>query len=294
MIVGASDRMLSAPDIKFEPPQLKIFQFTAGVVALVAGDPYAQMSICYEVTRALKLRALQNRPDETVLGIASLYAEAFSKQRRDIAETKYLKPLGLDVGEFLTRHSEFSGGLVSDLASDMRHLSLDAEAIIAGHDVSGHHIYVVEDPGTLKCADAVAFAAIGSGKSHADSQFMMARHTKDTPFHTALLQAYAAKKRAEVSPTVGTETDLFYISGKDGFQRIHPRLFTAINQVYETLELNIDEAQQQADQEARHFLERHIEGDTGQAPPTEIDNPPEPTESRKPGERKRRDRRTKK
>ena len=34
--------MLSAPDIKFEPPQQKIYRFHDYAIALVAGDPYAQ------------------------------------------------------------------------------------------------------------------------------------------------------------------------------------------------------------------------------------------------------------
>lgn len=43
------------------------------------------------------------------------------------------------------------------------------------------------DPGVVACADSVAFASIGSGKSHADSYFMLVHHTRFAPFHKALL-----------------------------------------------------------------------------------------------------------
>ena len=73
MIVGASDRMLSAPDIKFEPPQSKIYSFGENVIALLAGDPYAQRSICYETSRVLEARKKANKSIDTVEGIATLF-----------------------------------------------------------------------------------------------------------------------------------------------------------------------------------------------------------------------------
>lgn len=260
MIVGASDRMLSAPDIKFEPPQMKIYQFTPNIVALCAGDPYAQIGICYEVSRAIDARTGTPKAANTVDAIAKLYGEAFSKHRRERAETRYLKPLGLDVNELVMRQSEFDPEFVSGVTSDLRHLPLDIETIIVGNDDSGHHLYIVDDPGDVRCADAIAFAAIGSGKSHAESQFMMARHTKQTPFHTALLQTYAAKKRAEVTPTVGGETDLFFI-GAERFKLVHEELGRAVDRTFRALEEVSAEARDRADQQVRQYLIRHLSGD---------------------------------
>ena len=263
MIVGASDRMISAPDIKFEPPQMKIFQFTPDVIALVAGDPYVQTAMCYDTAKALEARRIRGETD-TVAGIARLYGEAFTKHRRERAENKFLKPVGLDAHEFLMRQSDFDRDFVDKAVRDMQCLSLDVETIIAGKDASGYHIYIIDDPGDVRCADAIGFASIGTGKNHANSQFMMARHTKQTLFHTALLQTYAAKKRAEVSPTVGGETDLFYVGIESGFEMIHSDVFKAIDAAYKALEGVALEARSKADEQVRQFIIEHLDRAAGE------------------------------
>jgi hypothetical protein len=79
-----------------------------------------------------------------------------------------------------------------------------------GIDHSGPHIYVVRNS-DVSCQDPVGFAAIGAGHWHAESQFMFAGHVRLRPFPETLLLVYSAKKRAEVAPGVGAETDMFMI-----------------------------------------------------------------------------------
>ena len=45
---------------------------------------------------------------------------------------------------------------------------------------------------------------------------MMARHTRYVPSHKVVLDAFVAKRRSEMTPTVGGVTDLFFI-GVNGF-----------------------------------------------------------------------------
>ena len=73
-------------------------------------------------------------------------------------------------------------------------------------------IFVVRD-GYLSCEDVVGFASVGSGSRHAESQMMLARHAWNADLDPTLLTTYLAKKRAEVAPGVGTETDMFMITG---------------------------------------------------------------------------------
>jgi hypothetical protein len=253
MIVGASDRMLSAPDIKFEPPQKKLYGFHDNAIALVAGDPYTQIAICDETSRAMALK-----PRGTIKELAALYADAFSAHRRRIAEAKYLKPLGLDANSFMDRSPDFRSDLVSDLRLDLQREPLDAEAIIAGFDDTGPHLFVVADPGVVSCADSIAFASIGTGKSHADSYFMMAHHTRQTPSHKALLDTYVAKRRSEVSPTVGSATDLFYI-GARGFQDVADGIKRELEQIYQALEHKIATASGAAAQAATKAINEYVE-----------------------------------
>lgn len=271
MMVGASDRMLSSSDIKFEPPQMKIFRITPKIVALVAGDPSAQMSICTNTERTLQIRQASGKAKDTVEEAAQLYADAFTAYRREIAVTRYLKPLGLDAHEFIERQSEFRGDFVTEIMSNLQGHSLEAETIIAGVDEDGPHIYIVSDPGIALCMDAIGFACIGSGKHHADAQFMLAHHTKQSPVHTALLQTYIAKKRAEGSPTVGNWTDLFFINA-EGFQLLHHDLVREFHDVYMRFDNRNKENTATADIDARDTLVTFLNREPA-APDTEVLEP---------------------
>lgn len=127
----------------------------------------------------------------------------------------------------------------------------------AGRDDNGAHLFVVTDPGILTCADSVAFASIGTGKPHADSYFMMAHHTRNTDSHKALLDIYIAKRRSEVSPTVGADTDLFVIGG-DGFRdidsEIQKRLEAIRAELDERIRMVVDIAGKEATQAIDAYL----------------------------------------
>jgi len=248
--------MLSAVDIQFEPPQTKIYQFLPSVIGLVAGDPYAQMAICESTAAHIRY---SRTPFTTVEQVALVYAEKFSKYRRERAETKILKPQGLDANSLMDRQQDFRREVVADLMHRMEESRIEVEAIIAGLDPDGTaHILVVNDPGYIDCADAVAFASIGAGKQHADSQFMMARHTRNVPWQGALFSTYVAKKRAEVAPTVGmTHTDLFFV-GLNGYQAISDSIHDVIRSSWETLEFSIAADTEAANNRVDNFLDQYL------------------------------------
>ena len=258
--------MLSAPDIKFEPPQRKLYPFNENTVALVAGDPYAQISICDETARVLKLK-----PRLRTKEIADLYAEAFSAHRRQLAEAKHLKPLGLDANSFMDRSQDFRSDLVSDLRLAMQREILDAETIIAGRDDTGAHLFVVTDPGIVTCADSVAFASIGTGKPHADSYFMMAHHTRNTHSHKVLLDTYIAKRRSEVSPTVGPTTDLFFI-GNDGFREVADEIQQRLEAIREELDRRIATAADVATKDATAAINEYVEETARSRQPPQVES----------------------
>lgn len=282
MVVGASDRMLSGEDIQFEPPQLKIYSFShvsrVSAIALVAGDPYAQMSICNSTAEFIRTA---KRPPTTVEEVAAIYAERFSAHRRSIAETAILKPHGLDANALLDRQQDLRGDVVADLMRRMEDRKLAVETIITGCDSTGAHIFVVTDPGQVECFDSQAFASIGSGKQHAESQFMLARHTRDVPWPQGLLSTYIAKKRAEVTPTVGRlATDLFFVDVSTGYQLISFEIHDRIRAVYDGLELRIAAETNLAHLDAQHELTAIVNRPPPQpAPPTGTPSPPQQAET---------------
>jgi hypothetical protein len=50
LVVGASDRMITAGDVQFEPQQTKIAQLTSSLALMVAGDTDLQTEIIADVT----------------------------------------------------------------------------------------------------------------------------------------------------------------------------------------------------------------------------------------------------
>lgn len=209
MIVGASDRMLTAGDIEFEPPQSKIFllsHYPHHFVGLTAGEASAQATICTDTLNRVVTNQITN-----VGEVAQEYGRHFSEYRRTQAERRLLAPLGLNMDALINHNHNLPQECVTRLIHELREEQIGAEAIITGVDQSGAHIYVIRDPGHVFCHDSVAFSAIGIGAEHAGSQFMFARYTMEWTFPRAMLLTYYAKKRAEVAPGVGLETDMFCI-----------------------------------------------------------------------------------
>jgi hypothetical protein len=149
-------------------------------------------------------------------------------------ERLLLAPLGLDSDTFVSRQQEMDPDLVSNLAEKFLEESgdLGAEAIIAGVDSTGPHIYHIDDPGLSVCRDRSAFWAIGIGARHFETNFMSSGYDRTFPLVSSMLLAFSAKKQAERAPGVGKITDMFIVGRKGGFL-FRPEMVQAVQQHYE-------------------------------------------------------------
>lgn len=205
-IIGASDRLVTYGDTEYEQSEPKILQLASNTVALTSGSPEAHVRIHSRVSTRLV-----GVTDPTVDQIAEFYAEEFALLRRQKAERKYLTPLGLTTWSFLNNQTNLTAAALHTLMEHLAEEDLGSEAIIAGVDQSGPHIYVVEDPGEATCYDMDGWAAIGSGFRHADQQFIRDKYHRKWAMDEAFLLTYLAKKRADITPGVGPQTDMFFI-----------------------------------------------------------------------------------
>jgi hypothetical protein len=215
MIIGAADRMLTVGEIiEYEPEATnKIYQFSSAIFAMLAGDFGMQTEILRGVISTVNDR-IAAEPEKwlDVKWVAEMYAENFKKCHLCRAENAILAPQGLDLTSFLKDQKNLNPEFVKQIASKLAQFqSPGVEAILCGHDVTGAHIYVVDNSANVTCHDVVGFAAIGIGNWHANSQFMFANHTPFRGFAETLLLTYSAKKRAEVAPGVGADTDMFIV-----------------------------------------------------------------------------------
>ena len=266
MIIGMSDRMLTAGDIQFQPSSSKIWQITSSIAMMAAGDVGLQTEIWTQVRKSVNTR-IQEKPGEwfRVEEVAALYRAAYFNLKRHRAEMEILAPLGLDSDSFLTRQKVMDAELVSKIAQELISYRMpDVAAIIAGNNpmhgaakgstvVSGH-LFAVEN-GAVSCADKVGFACVGAGAWHANSAMMQAGHTPSTSIPNALLNVYTAKRRAEVAPGVGIETDNFIVTSALGsYSDLKNDVIEAVIKAYNDSSKQNERARKKAENSINEYL----------------------------------------
>jgi 20S proteasome alpha/beta subunit len=256
-IVGAADRMLTAGDVEFEPPQTKVLAVTSSIALMIAGDASLQIEIIH-VLQARVAEQIRSTPDEwiKVRTVADCYYRYFQEARNSRSEKAILNPLGLTRETFITKQSHMDSTLVNKLASELVNYSVaEVQAIIAGLDSDGPHIYVVDNRG-VEARDSAGFAAIGAGYWHANSQIMFAEHARWKPMPDTLFLTYAAKKRAEVAPGVGEATDMFMIGPALGsYFQIGDHVLEALKGIYGNTRERARQSQEQSRLEVNKCVE---------------------------------------
>lgn len=256
VIFGAADRMKTAGDIQFEPSTPKIIPLTSSIAIMIAGDAALHAEIVQDLWNSVSIR-IKEEPTNwlKVKDLAYLYSHFYNLCKLKRAENTILTPLGLNRDSFITRQHEMSQEFVTTLSKELLSYNLPyAAVIITGIDDEGAHIYVVHGD-QLSCMDTIGFASIGIGSRHAESQLMLARHSVNSPLPETLLLTYSAKKRSEVSPGVGKETDMFMIGPNLGsFTTLNPDVMKKLDDEYK----KIIESENNLLNEAKKEVTRYI------------------------------------
>jgi hypothetical protein len=271
-LIGVSDRMLTAGngDIEFEPEQGKFWVFSPAIVALSSGDATIQAELLKQTHKPVK-DWIVAAPDQwvNVKDVASLYCQKFRELRRERAEAAILTPLGLDIPSFLANQATMERELVNRIADRLLDWEFPdvLEAIFMGIDndgpvnEKGEKLNYIQLYATyydkLSCFNTVGFAAIGIGKSHAESQITFTGHWPLKPFDETLLLAYAAKKRAEAAPGVGKNTDMLVIGpGIGSTLKVEDKHLKELDQIYQKSRAASIKAVGIAQKETKSFVER--------------------------------------
>jgi len=145
------------------------------------------------------------------------YITFYNRRKHKEAEQKFLQPFGFDQKSFNDEQKNLAPKVAEHLAAEMigYDVEYEVETIFTGVDDSGAHIYQIVENEAM-CCDPVGFAAIGSGGRHAESQFMLSRHSSSATLDETLFLLHSAKKESEVAPGVGAATDMFTIGPNKG------------------------------------------------------------------------------
>ena len=263
MVIGAADRMLSVPDTEYEPAQHKVWTISTSIAAVWAGDTELVTELLTAVTEIVRKR-IERHPHTwwEVENVARVYQSQYRRVAARRSESRILSPLRLTGETFISRQKEMNDSLVLQVAADLWNFQLPtAEIIFTGTDHKGTHIYSSIN-GDLAWRNAVGFAAVGSGASHANSQMMFRRHSKWTGVPDTLFSVHSAKRRAEVAPGVGKATDMFVIGPSLGsFFLIPEPLLNQLDTVYQGAQQATDKAIEEARQGIASYLEK-LEADS--------------------------------
>jgi len=225
-VVTVSDRMVSSGDmtITFEPDRPKYNKITGKCVVLTAGtllEPCLIEDIQEKGKNELDIRKL-----------VQVCKEEFSLAKAKRIEEEILRPHGFNsFGDFHEKSQRLHDAIIMQLNEAIRRHSLDLVLLVAGVDDKGGHLWIVSDPGSDACFDAVGFCCPGVGQRHTDPVFALYRYSSAISPKEALLIAYEAKKRAEMAGGIGLTTDATIIS-EDGIKEIVPETLQELEEIH--------------------------------------------------------------
>ena len=251
MIVGASDRMVTAGDTEFQPEAMKGGQLTETSAFLWAGNA----SLQGEVFTGIRPTIAAN-PTMTVHEIAHAYQRSYGDVRMRRAEAQYLSRLGLTWESFLAGQNRLDRGLVrrvEETLSAAPWMGDDGVATIFAGCEPEPHIYLCSND-EVHSLDNIGFVAIGTGARHAESHFMLEGHTRKSSIFQTLYRTYVAKKHAEAAPGVGQQTDMFAV-GPGGYLQIAEIAIRVFERTRGNVEIATDGLKHEAWEATKKLLE---------------------------------------
>jgi hypothetical protein len=267
MIVGAADRMITARNTEFEVPSLskeranapvlKVVPLNKHVVAMISGDAgfqsQALQHLWQKLAESRKAEANAFVSSVKINEIGQHYTEFCNAKMRS-ATDNLLAPYGLTTESFLEKQRSLSNDFVELMVSEIEKIrrNTGSDIIFCGIDETGCHVLICNGSDS-STADSFGFAAIGSGSEHAESQFMLAEHCRDDCLEDTILLSYIAKKRSEVSPGVGTQTDMFAIPPTGVYFLTHDNI-SRLQSIYETMEKSQAKSFKQAKEKVRKYV----------------------------------------
>lgn len=252
--VIAADRMVTIPGfIEFEHTGRKMVQPSSSGVAMIAGDTLVGTRLATDVVAEAGGASLP------VAAISGRLAEHYAEVRNTEIEARLLRVRGLNWGTFYGSHNALNPQVTMLLDQQMAQFNLEVELLVVGVDDTGAHIHSVHNPGiTDRQHDFIGFAATGSGGIHAMQAMIGFRHSSKSPLRETVFRVYASKRRSEVAPGVGLDTDVALVSAS-GVRFLSPDVLGRLSGLYDRYGKAAEEAQ--ASELGRLTLEENGPGD---------------------------------
>lgn len=204
-LILAADQMATMMHIVREAESAhKILPLTETIYLLVAGSEFSAKEI---------YKAVLARADEidTVESATEIVKSEFLVARLIDVQSRYLSPRGLDIQSYLQAQQSLDRNIVGLIDNQMLNHPFDVGIIVAGINPDGvAKIFEIGDPGIFGEHDV--FTSIGSGASHATNSILARSYQPSQTETQGVYTVFEAKKRSEVAPGVGLNTDLILLN----------------------------------------------------------------------------------
>jgi hypothetical protein len=218
----------SGLQIEWSGPRWKGAVLDKTHLVLVSGD--------FAIHSAVIMRAndyLKNNPSITTLEIANLIAGLIIDYTMKDAVRLYLAPLGMNEKSFMESSKLMNGEISLDLSNRLILHNVEVEALVLGCDSKNDaQIYKINNNGLVSCHTDFGFASIGIGQVHSDAHFMSENYRHNVGYYRAAYETFCAKKRSELAPGIGVETDMMIVNA-DGVTPIDLEFIKKMNYLYQ-------------------------------------------------------------
>ena len=215
--VLVSDRMVTAYfpiGYEFEHDETtKMIKMTEAldVYSLLAGDVLLGTEIINAAREQVKLQEITS-----ATMMAEMVRVAYTQKRLARVVQSELEPRGLSLQDYYNSQQRLLPHIVQIVDQALHQTNIGVEIIVAGPSGSQCSIHTITNPGVDRNNSAIGYSAIGSGAPHAIYSLIEAPYKPSLRKERVKEIVESAKKRSEVAPGVGSQTQFRMISLKGG------------------------------------------------------------------------------
>lgn len=217
-LVIASDRMITQTSgtttTEFEHQMPKIIEISSNAVILIAGDTLKGTTLTKEIKNHFNNGSIVSTKID-ISEIAKLAADKYFQSRFEFLNTLLFKLRGI-TGDYFYKEGQknIQPQLVSMIDNNMTNFNYGVELLLAGIYNNKAFIYNITNPGIYNEWGQIGYCSIGIGSPHATQSLIGLKQSPLTNLDNTIFSVYASKRRSEVAPGVGKDTDMLVINNE--------------------------------------------------------------------------------
>jgi hypothetical protein len=222
--IVASDRMMTDQglNIEYESSRWKAAIFGNTHMVFVAGD-FTFLSDAFQHLN----KTIEEEQSIDTYKLAVHLSKSFVEVRNSRLERRYLSPLGVTYRDLDALRNESYIRIYEELQREQ----FGVEAIVVGCSGNQSGLYRLDEFGVVTNHLDIGFLSIGSGGIHSSAHLMRQPYSHHSNYFKSLRATFLAKKHAEVSPGVGTATDIFKIT-RNQVTKIDDKVISYLERIY--------------------------------------------------------------